>query len=140
MLFSKYWEHYIKKLPEAIFTQVNENFYRTTFYSFCSQILFSWFTWNIERSYPQGGSDLEFVGKFHERFAGIRWIIEFKYYSNTECSKMKCSPKEFTYDPKDSEQIRGYAEGLKEEYPEAKIQLFVVYCFGNRGYRIFKIE
>ena len=139
-LFSRFWELYISRLPEAVFQKVNENFYRTTFYSFCTQTLFRFFTWNIERSYPQGRSDLEFVGKFHERFAGIRWIIEFKYYSNTECSKMKCSPKEFTYDPKDAEQIRGYAEGLKMEYPETKVQLFVIYCFGNQGFRIFEIE
>jgi hypothetical protein len=30
-LFAGYWELYISQLPEAIFQQVNENFYRTTY-------------------------------------------------------------------------------------------------------------
>ena len=122
-LFRRYWELYIGKLPEAIFSHVNENFYRTTFYSFCSQILFIWFTWNIERSYPQGRSDLEFVGKNHEKFAGIRWVIEFKYYSNAEMKKLKRTVSEFQLRDEDTLQIKGYAEGLKNEYPEAKTRL-----------------
>ncbi len=78
-LFAGYWQQYIVQLPEAIFQQVNENFYRTTFFELCSRYLSRWFTWNAERSYPQGKSDLEFVGKYHEKFAGLRWVIEFKY-------------------------------------------------------------
>ncbi len=31
-LFAGYWREYISQLPEAIFQQVNENFYRTTFF------------------------------------------------------------------------------------------------------------
>ncbi|MEM7537318.1 MAG: hypothetical protein AAF639_34425 [Chloroflexota bacterium] len=31
-LFRCYWEEYVQRLPEPIFMQVNENFYRTTFY------------------------------------------------------------------------------------------------------------
>ena len=83
-LFAGYWEHYVSQLPEAIFQQVNENFYRTTFFELCSRYLSNWFTWHLERSYPQGKSDLEFVGKYHEKFAGLRWVIEFKYFSNTK--------------------------------------------------------
>lgn len=70
--FSDYWRLYIGQLPESVFMQVNENFYRTTFYELCSRYLSPWFTWNVERSYPEGRSDLEFVGKFNERFAGHR--------------------------------------------------------------------
>ncbi len=73
-LFSEYWRLYISQLPESVFMQVNENFYRTTFYEACSRYLSPWFTWNIERSYPEGRSDLEFVGKYNERFAGLRWV------------------------------------------------------------------
>ena len=32
-LFAGYWQHYISQLPEALFQQVNENFYRTTSYN-----------------------------------------------------------------------------------------------------------
>ncbi|MEI6260303.1 MAG: AAA family ATPase, partial [Deltaproteobacteria bacterium] len=80
-LFAGYWREYVSQLPEAIFQQVNENFYRTTFYELCSRYLSSWLAFTVESSYPQGKGDLEFIGKFHEKFAGRRWVIEFKYYS-----------------------------------------------------------
>jgi hypothetical protein len=94
-LFAGYWEQYVSQLPEAIFQQVNENFYRTTFYELCSRYLSHWFLWHVERSYPQGKSDLEFVGKHNEKFAGLRWVIEFKYYSNTKFKELKTSIEKF---------------------------------------------
>lgn len=138
-LFLHYWHLYIGQLPETVFTQVNENFYRTTFYELCSRYLSPWFTWNIERSYPQGRTDLEFVGKYHEKFAGMRWVIEFKYFSNTEFARMNSSIENFDIRQEDTLQIKGYAKGLMEEYPEAKIKLFIIYCIGNQGFRIFEI-
>jgi len=138
-LFAGYWKHYVSQLPEAIFQQVNENFYRTTFFELCSRYLSRWFTWHVERSYPQGKSDLEFVGKYHEKFAGLRWVIEFKYYSNTELKKSKSSLKNWKLKEKDTLQIAGYVEGLKKEYPEAHISQFVIYCFGNQGFRVFEV-
>ena len=137
--FADYWQIYIGQLPEAIFAQVNENFYRTTFYELCSRYLSTWFTWNLERSYPQGRSDLEFVGKYNEKFANCRWVIEFKYFSNTEWSKLKTSIDEFLVREEDTIQIAGYAEGLFQEYPEADIRQYVIYCFGNQGYKVFEI-
>ncbi|MDM8532372.1 AAA family ATPase [Anaerolineales bacterium HSG25] len=140
-LFTGYWEQYISQFPEAIFQQVNENFYRTTFFELCSRHLSHWFTWNVERSYPQGKSDLEFVGKYHEKYAGLRWVIEFKYYSNAELKKkFKCTIEAFKLQTEDTEQIAGYVEGLLEEYPEAQIRQFVIYCFGNQGFRVFEIN
>jgi len=53
-LFSEYWEKYISQLPEAVFAQVNENFYRATFFELCSRYLSKWFIWDMERSYPKG--------------------------------------------------------------------------------------
>ena len=140
-LFSGYWREYISQLPETIFQQVNENFYRTTFFELCSRFLSPWFTWNVERSYPQGKSDLEFVGKFHEKFAGLRWVIEFKYYSNTAFKRQfkGTTLENFTLQAEDTAQIAGYVEGLQEEYPEAKITQFVIYCFGNQGFRVFEV-
>ena len=52
------------------------------YYELCSRYLSKWFTWNVERSYPKGRTDLEFVGKYSECFAGVRMVIEFKYFSN----------------------------------------------------------
>lgn len=138
-LFAGYWREYVSQLPEAIFAQVNENFYRTTFYELCSRFLSKWFTFNIERSYPSGKSDLEFVGKFNEQFVGRRWVIEFKYFSNTQFSKLGGTPDEFTLRYEDVEQISGYAAGLIAEYPEVDISLHVIYCFGNQGFRVFDI-
>jgi hypothetical protein len=138
-LFKGYWEHYVSQLPEVIFQQVNENFYRTTFYELCSRYLSDWFIWHVERSYPQGKSDLEFVGKYDKKFAGIRWVIEFKYYSNTKLKAFKTTIDEFELLKADTEQINGYVEGLKKEYPEATISKFVIYCFGNQGFRVFEV-
>jgi hypothetical protein len=138
-LFAGYWAQYVSQLPEAIFQQVNENFYRTTFFELCSRYLSRWFVWHVERSYPQGKTDLEFVGKYHEKFAGLRWVIEFKYYSNAEFRKLKTTIEDFQLRAEDTQQIAGYVEGLKEEYPEAHISQFVIYCFGNRGFRVFAI-
>jgi len=138
-LFAGYWREYIGQFPEAIFTKVNENFYRSTFFELCSRYLSKWFTWNVERSYPSGKSDLEFVGKYHEQFAGLRWVIEFKYYSNSEFRKLNIPIEAFALQPEDTVQLAGYVEGLRREYPEAQIAQFVIYCFGNLGFRVFAL-
>lgn len=138
-LFAGYWREYIGQFPESIFTQVNENFYRTTFFELCSRYLSKWFTWNVERSYPSGKSDLEFVGKYHEEFAGLRWVIEFKYYSNREFRKFNTTIDAFELQPVDTAQIAGYVQGLRDEYPEARISQYVIYCFGNQGFRVFAV-
>ncbi|OQY57817.1 MAG: AAA family ATPase [Desulfobacteraceae bacterium 4572_88] len=138
-LFADYWEMYISQLPEAIFQKVNENFYRTTFFELCSRHLSRWFTWNVERSYPPGKSDLEFVGKYHEKFAGKRMVIEFKYYSNTKFRKLRTSVGKFALREKDAGQLAGYVGGLRKEYPEADISQYVICCFGNMGFRVFEI-
>lgn len=139
LLFAGYWREYIDQFPEAIFTKVNENFYRSTFFELCSRYLSKWFTWNMERSYPSGKSDLEFVGKYHEKFAGLRWVIEFKYYSNSEFRKFNTPLDTFQLQPEDTVQIKGYVEGLRREYPEAQIAQFVIYCVGNQGFRVFAV-
>lgn len=138
-LFVDYWRLYVAQLPEAIFQQVNENFYRTTFMELCSRYLSKWFTWNVERSYPQGRTDLEFVGKYHEQFAGLRYVIEFKYYSNAEYARFKTPLDEFPLQAEDTQQIAGYVQGLRQEYPQARVSQFVIYCVGNQGFRVFEV-
>ena len=39
-LFAGYWKEYVSQLPEAVFQQINESFYRTTFYELCSRLSF----------------------------------------------------------------------------------------------------
>ena len=138
-LFAGYWQEYVSQLPEVIFQKVNENFYRTTFYELCSRHLARWFSWHLERSYPQGKSDLEFVGKYNERFANLRWVIEFKYYSNTEFAKFKTTIDQFQLQAEDTTQVNGYAEGLQQEFPRARIERYVIYCIGNQGFRVFRV-
>ena len=139
-LFGGYWKGYVSQLPEAVFQKVNENFYRTTFYELCSRHLSPWFTWNLERSYPKGRTDLEFVGKYSECFARVRMVIEFKYYSNATFEKLKTTINDFELQEADTKQIAGYVEGLKQEYPEAKVSRHVIYCFGNQGFRVFDVS
>jgi len=139
LLFAEYWEHYISQLPESIFAHVNENFYRTTFFELCSRYLSKWFTWDMERSYPKGRTDLEFVGKFNEKYAGLRIVIEFKYLSNTKLKQMKTNVNKFLLRKKDSEQIISYVNDLKKSFSTATIMQYVIYCFGNKGFRVFEI-
>lgn len=138
-LFAGYWREYVSQLPEAIFQKINENFYRTTFFELCSRYLSRWFSWHVERSYPQGKSDLEFVGKYNEQYANLRWVIEFKYYSNSEFKKFGTTLADFTLQPADTKQIAGYAVGLQQEFPRAHIEQYVIYCIGNQGYRVFRV-
>jgi len=140
MFFQAYWEEYILKLPEAVFTQVNENFYRTTFYDVSMRNLHPWFYWNLERSYPKGKSDLEFVGKHHQKFADLRWVIEFKYYPKRKMQKEEIDLETFELVDDDVKQINGYVEGLMHEYPEAQVSKFVIYCFANLGFRLFEVD
>ena len=139
-LFAGYWREYVSQLPEVIFQQMNENFYRTTFYELCSRHLSRWFSWHLERSYPKGKSDLEFVGKYNEKYANMRWGIVFKYYSNTEFKKkFKTTLVTFQLQAEDTEQVNGYAEGLRQEFPRAHIECYVIYCIGNQGFRVFRV-
>lgn len=75
----------------------------------------------------------------NECFAGIRMVIEFKYYSNAAFDTLKTTIDDFEGFPEDTDQIAGYVEGLRQEYPEAKISQHVIYCFGNQGYRVFDV-
>lgn len=141
-LFAGYWREYISQLPEAIFQKVNENFYRTTFYELCSRHISRWFSWHLERSYAEGKSDLEFVGKYNEKFANLRWVIEFKYYSSDEFKRRfkRTKLENFTLQAEDTEQVNGYAEGLQREFPRAHIERYVIYCIGNLGFRVFTVS
>jgi Predicted AAA-ATPase/PD-(D/E)XK nuclease superfamily len=138
-LFAGYWREYVSQLPEAVFVQMNENFIRTTFYELCSRFLSTWLMFTVERSYPKGKSDLEFMGRYNQKFAGRRWIIEFKYFSNAELIRTKTRIDEFLLRVEDTEQIIGYAEGAKQEEPVAVLNLYVIYCFGNQGFRVFDV-
>jgi hypothetical protein len=168
-LFAGYWELYISQLPEAIFQRVNENFYRTTFFDLCRQHLSGYFTWALESSYASGRTDLEFIGKYHTKFADLRFLLEFKYYSNARWNKIRrelpVSAAENKYSQtgqpgkptkknkkknvtkisqfqaleKDIKQLQAYEAEWKKKHPHPGNRSFLVYCFGNQGYRVFPI-
>ncbi len=66
-------------------------------------------------------------------------MIEFKSYSNAKLKELKTPIEKFKLIKADTAQINGYVEGLKKEYPEANISQFVIYCFGNHGFRVFEV-
>ena len=57
-----------------------------------------------------------------------------------EFKKFKTGLDEFQVQPEDTQQIAGYVAGLREEYPEAQISQFVIYCVGNQGFRVFEVS
>jgi len=52
---------------------------------------------------------------------------------------MKEKLEDFKMRKEDTIQIEGYAKSLIQENPEAHIRLFVIYCIGNTGIKIFEI-
>jgi hypothetical protein len=138
-LFADYWRLYISQLPEAIFSKVNENFYRTTFFELCSRHISKWFTWNMERSYPKGLTNLEFVGKYNEKFANLRMVIEFKYFSNAKFKAFKCKMDDFQMQENDAKQLKQYIDDIQKEWSRAIIEPYLIYCFGNQGFKVFSM-
>ncbi len=57
----------------------------------------------------------------------------------TLLSRMKTTIEAFTLREEDTEQIKGYAEGVRQQYPECRTFLHVIYCFGNQGFRVFEV-
>lgn len=66
-------------------------------------------------------------------------VIEFKYYSNEAFKKFKTTVADFQLQEEDTAQINGYVAGLLQEYPEARVSRYVIYCFGNLGFRVFGV-
>ena len=66
----------------------------------------------------------------------MRYLFSFK---TSDFKKFKTSLEDLKKKKKDTEQINGYITGLTEEYPEAQISQFVIYCFGNQGFRVFAV-
>ncbi len=143
VLFGGYWDLYVSQLPESIFQQVNENFYRTTFFELCRQHLSGYFTFALEKSYAAGRTDLEFIGKYHTRFAGLRYLLEFKYYSNARWKKISDKIggdiSKFQPPAADTQQLKAYEGEWKKEHPQGENKSFLVYCIGNQGFRVFPL-
>ena len=66
-------------------------------------------------------------------------VKEIKSRSNAEFKKFKTTIAEFQLQDADTRQIAGYVEGLKQEYPQAQVTQWVIYCIGNQGFRVFEV-
>ncbi len=135
-LFEGYWNLYIGQLPEAIFNQVNENFYRTSFLTLCSSYLSTQYTFLVESSNPAGRTDLEIVGRFDSDRAGIRFLLEFKYFSNAQMKRNHLSWKDFVPPEADRTQVLDYDNHVRKQHPKAQLHSYLIYCFGNQGFHI----
>jgi len=60
-------------------------------------------------------------------------------FSNAKLKKMKTTIKKFTLRKKDTDQLIKYVDDLKKSYPTAKVSQYVIYCFGNNGFRVFEV-
>ncbi len=137
-LFDAYWRLYISQMPEAVFRQVNENFYRTTFYELCRRHLGDLYIWSMESSLASGRTDLEMTGQFHTPFNGTRYLMEFKYISNAEAARKEIDPETFEADKTHLVKLAAYTAERRDAAPKETVLPYLIYCFGNRGYRIFE--
>ena len=139
-LFEGYWQQYISQFPEAVFGQVNENFYRATFYELCRRYLSRGFIFTLEHSLAAGRTDFEMAGRHGTPQAGKRYLVEFKYISNAEARRRKLDLEDFQARDGDKAQASRYLAELVREHPNEQISGWLAYCFGNRGYRLFPVR
>jgi len=46
---------------------------------------------------------------------------------------------QFQLREKDAAQLKQYSVNIKKEWPDATIEQYLIYCFGNKGFRVFKL-
>lgn len=137
-VFAGYWETYIIQIPAQAFDKMNENFFRLTFFELCSRYLSDKFTFGIEVNYPSGRSGWEMLGKPGSDFDKQKYLIEFKYFTNTEAEKQKIlnmtGPEQAELD-----QIAGYERDILAQFPGYEITKGIIYIAGNKGFRFFSV-
>ena len=135
-LFAGYWKVYVGQIPAQAFDQVNENFYRTTFYELCRRHLSHDFIFNIEVNYPCGRSDWELLGKPQTEYKNLKYVVEFKHFSMAEGQRKNVMQLEHPFEG-DVEQVTRYAQEILKDFPRYHITRFVIYTMGCAQYRVF---
>lgn len=138
-LFAGYWTTYVGQIPAQAFDKMNKNFFRTTFYELCTRYLSQDFTFAIEVNYPSGRSDWEMLGKYHSNHRDMKYLLEFKYFSNEKGKKDGILDLEKAL-PQDIKQTDAYAKDIHKVHPEYNITKHIVYIVGNMGYRFFSLN
>jgi len=138
-LFAGYFERYIGQIPAQACDKMNENFYRTTFFELCTRYLSRNFVFTIETNYPSGRSDWEMLGKFHTQYKNMKWLVEFKHFTNKEAKKngiydLQAPLKEEVL------QVEGYAKDILAQFPEYQIRKFVIYTISCETFRAFELK
>jgi len=137
-LFAGYWETYVGQIPAQAFDKVNENFFRTTFYELCTRYLSTRFAFSIEVNYPSGRCDWEMLGKYHTEHCDLKYLVEFKYFTNEEGQRRGILDIDAPF-PEDVEQVAGFERDNLAKFPAYRITKHIIYVVGNRGYRFFRL-
>ena len=137
-LFAGYWETYVGQIPAQAFDQLNEGFFRTTFYELCTRYLSGHFVFAIEANHPSGRSDWELLGKHHSAYRNVKFIAEFKHFSKPDAKHQEVLTRSTPFDD-DVAQVTAYANDVQTKFPEYQIRTFVIYTASNQGFRCFEV-
>lgn len=135
-LFAGYYREYLGQFVAQAFDKINENFVRNTFYELCTRYLSQAYTFAIEQNYPSGRCDYEITGRPQTQWHTQKQIVEFKYYTQKECPKIKRLTAPF---PEDAEQVCRYAADIMEQFPYMKVRRHVIYVMANKGFRYWEV-
>jgi len=138
-LFEWYRNFYISQIPAQVFDQMNENFFRTTFFNLMSMFLSNYFIFWVEYQVPTGRIDYIMIWKFNNKFKKQVKIIEFKYRSKEKWIKEKILQLKQA-NSKDIDQINRYWKDIQNWiYKWYSIEKIIIYIVSNTGYVSFKI-
>jgi len=137
-LFGGYWKTYVRQIPAQAFDKANENFFRTTFYELCTRYLSRQFSFSIEVNYPSGRCDWEMLGKYHTPRHDLKYMVEFKYYTNQEGARRGILDLEAPF-PEHVDKIAAYERDALEKFPSHRVMKHVIYIVGNTGFRVFRV-
>lgn len=137
-LFAGYWRQYIGQIPAQAFDKVNENFFRTTFYSLCTQFLSRYFVFTIEENLPSGRADWQALGRTGTRFESVAAVMEFKHFPRNKGTAQGVLDLERPSD-EDICQITEYADDVQLRHCDKKVRRFMVYTVGCAGFRVWEV-
>ncbi len=135
-LFYNYVKEYLGMLPAQVFDKMNENFIRCSFFELMSRYLSSCYTFAIEQNLPSGRADLVMTGIPGSAYHNDCRIIEFKYLKSKDAALIE-NMKEARIS--DIQQVKGYADDIKKQFPTYDIKPYITYLAGNKAVRIFRL-
>lgn len=136
-LFYNYVKEYLGMLPAQVFDKMNENFIRCSFFELMSRYLSSCYTFAIEQNLPSGRADLVMTGIPGSAYHNDCRIIEFKYLNSKDAELIE-NMKEARIS--DIQQVKGYADDIKKQFPTYDIKPYIAYLAGNKAVRIFRLQ